>query len=61
MILEKAIQNAPRSKASLVREAASLLSIPSGIYTDEKTYSKNPEDILLYRRKLADMIVKLSK
>jgi hypothetical protein len=59
-ILEKAIQTAPKSKAALAAKAKELLSIPASIYTDEKTYSKNPQDVLNYRKKLAEMIVSLS-
>jgi hypothetical protein len=54
---EKTIAKNPSSP--LAKEAGKLLNIPKSIYTDEKTYSKNPKDLLEYRKKLAEYIIKL--
>ena len=59
VMLEKAIENAPRKNSKIAKEARELLNIPVTIYTDETTYSKNPQDIIKYREKLADYIIKL--
>jgi len=59
VILQNAIEHAPKGKQALANSAKKLLNIPSSIYTDEKTYTKNPQELLKYRRKLAEFIVKL--
>jgi len=38
-----------------------MLTIPETIYTNETTYSKNPLDIINYRKQLAEYILLLSK
>ena len=55
-ILEKLTKKASKGKAL---KAKKLLDIPTSIYTDEKTYNKNPQAILEYRRKLAKAILSL--
>lgn len=59
VLLEKAIKNAPAKKKKIAQEARELLSIPKNIYTNETTYTKNPQDILEYRKKLAEKIIML--
>jgi hypothetical protein len=61
VILEKAVKNAPANKSKIAREASEALVIPKNIYTDEKTYSKNPQDIQNYRKKIAEYVVQLSQ
>ncbi|MBQ6287597.1 MAG: DUF4091 domain-containing protein [Bacteroidales bacterium] len=56
-ILERLSEEKPRKAASAKR----LLQIPSTIFTDGQHYSKDPQDILKYRRRLAAAIVNLSK
>lgn len=58
-LLEKAVEKASKKKTVSVKEAADLLSIPKNIYTDEKTYSKNPLELLEYRKKIAQQILLL--
>lgn len=60
VLLEGLIKKAPKSKAKYVAEAKELLRIPQFIYTDEKTYNKDPQVLLNYRKKLAESILKLS-
>lgn len=60
-LLEKAIQNAPGKNKAAVREARQLLNVPKQIYTDEKTYSKDPRDMLNYRKKIAECILKFKR
>ena len=55
--LEKLVHRKNRIKGNLSEEAARLLDIPDAIYADEKHYSKNPKDILEYRRKIAEAIL----
>ena len=54
-MLEKLAAGNP-SKAAAARR---LLKIPASIYTDEKNYSKDPQAILQYRRRIAEAIVKM--
>jgi len=58
VMLEEAVAMSSKKKTGKARE---LLSIPEYIYTNETTYSKNPQDILTFRKKLAEQIVKLKK
>jgi hypothetical protein len=60
-ILEKAVKEASPDKTGIAKEAAAALKIPSSILTDEKTYSKNPQDVLNYRKKIAELIIALGK
>ena len=57
-ILEKLMKVASKKQASLVKEARQLLQIPKSIYTDEKTYNKNPQVLLEHRQKIAELIEK---
>ncbi len=59
VILENAVKKASRKQRDTAREAEALLDIPRSIYTDETTYSKNPRDMLEYRKKVAEYIQKL--
>ena len=61
VLLEKLISKAPRGKAKEIAVAKELLQIPQSIYTNEKTYNKDPQVLLEYRKKLAESILKLSK
>ncbi|MGQ7870267.1 glycoside hydrolase domain-containing protein [Sunxiuqinia sp. sy24] len=56
VLLKKAIEQASGKRKKLAKEAEQLLELPVGIISDEKTYSKNPKDLLEYRRKLARYI-----
>ena len=60
-MLESLINKAPKSKAKLAAQARQLLTIPQSIYTDEKTYTKDPQKILEYRLRLADCIEQLQR
>ena len=59
VMLEKAVESASNKNKATISEAKKLLEIPQTIYTDEKTYSKNPQDMLEYRKKIAEAILKL--
>ncbi len=59
MMLEKLVNSKKGKKSALSEEAAQLLNIPNHIYADEKSYSKNPKEIIEYRKKLAEAILKL--
>lgn len=61
VILDNAVKKASKKRKDIAREAEKLLTVPREIYTNETTYSKNPQDILAYRKKLAEYILKLSK
>lgn len=60
-ILEKLMKGASKKQASLVKEARQLLQIPKSIYTDEKTYNKDPQVLLEHRQKIAELIEKFMK
>ena len=55
-MLEKLTKDVTGSKAL---KAKKLLQIPKSIYADEKTYTKDPQQMLKHRRKLAKAIVSL--
>lgn len=55
-LLENLMKKAPRKQAELVKQAKELLQIPTSIYTNEKTYNKDPKAILEYREKIAELI-----
>ncbi|MEG2865642.1 MAG: DUF4091 domain-containing protein [Mucinivorans sp.] len=57
VLLDRLQKAAPADKAKSV---AALLQIPQSIYTNEKTYAKDPRLLLDYRKKLAAAIVELS-
>lgn len=59
VMLEKAVLETRSKNKAVIAEAKKLLEIPGNIYTDEKTYSKNPQDMLEYRKKVAASILKL--
>jgi hypothetical protein len=61
VMLEAAVKRAPAAKRDLARQAEQLLDIPETLYTNETTYSKNPQDILAHRKKLAEYILKLKE
>ena len=57
--LEQLVNSRKGVKNKVLEEARQLLDIPEQIYTNEQTYSKNPRDILEYRQKVAESILKL--
>ncbi len=53
---------ATKSKSgSLKRAADKLLDIPTSLYKDEMTYSKDPQSIINYRTQVGNLIEKMSK
>lgn len=58
-MLEQLVNSRKGVKNKVLEEARQLLDIPEQIYTNEQTYSKNPRDILEYRQKVAESILKL--
>ncbi|MBS0010275.1 MAG: DUF4091 domain-containing protein [Bacteroidales bacterium] len=61
VLLEELIARHNDSKKQVVKEAGKLLKIEGNIFTDGKKYTKNPEDLLAYRKRIADMIINLLK
>lgn len=59
VMLKKAIENAPASKADIAKEAEALLTVPYGIYTNEYTYCKSPLPLISHRNRMGDFIEKL--
>ena len=59
MMLEETVANAPAGKAALAAEAAELLQIPSEIYRNEYTFTKNPLLLLEYRNRIGEYLDKL--
>ncbi|MEA1887109.1 MAG: DUF4091 domain-containing protein [Bacteroidota bacterium] len=60
VLLEKIIDKSRDKDKKLLRKAKKLLEIEGRVFTDGKTYTKNPADLLEYRKKLAYMIIKLN-
>ena len=61
MLLQKMVEQADKSQSGKINKAKRLLQIPESIYTNEKTYNKNPQVLLNYRKKLAEAIISLKK
>jgi len=59
IMLEDLVDKNARQNNSLMREAKKLLDPQGKLFTDGKTYTKNPNDILEYRKKIAYMIIEL--
>ncbi len=60
VLLEKAVRQAPPAKAARAAEAAKLLKIPAALFTDGKTYTKDPKALLEHRAKVAAAIEELT-
>lgn len=59
--LENLISKAKRKNRKLSKQADKLLDIEGRLFNDGKSYTKNPAEILEYRRKIANMIIRLNK
>ena len=56
IMLKEAVENAPAGKARLAAKAAELLQIPSEIYQNEYTFTKNPQLLLEHRKRIGDCL-----
>jgi len=56
ILLEKAIEKAGRKQKDLVVQARKLLQFPGEMFTDGKTYNKDPQYLLLYRKEIAGLL-----
>ncbi|MDT8401112.1 MAG: DUF4091 domain-containing protein [Bacteroidales bacterium] len=61
LMLENLVNKNVNQDHPLKKEAAKLLDTKGKLFTDGKTYTKNPGDILEYRKKIAYMILELNK
>lgn len=59
IILEQLVEQASNPRHRYVRQARELLTLPTEMYTDEQTYSKDPRALFEHRIKLAEAIVRL--
>ena len=55
-LLEKLTKRLPPEKAALRAQAEALLKIPASVYTNGTVFTRNPQDLLAYRARLADCI-----
>ncbi|MFO7852907.1 MAG: DUF4091 domain-containing protein [Bacteroidota bacterium] len=60
VLLEETVNKSHGKSKKMLRKAKKLLEVEGSVFTDGKTYTKNPEDLLEYRKKIADMIIKLN-
>jgi len=60
VMLKNMVDKLDGKERKLSREASKLLDIEGTLFTDGKNYTKNPADLLEYRKKIADMINKLN-
>ncbi|HUS86635.1 MAG TPA: glycoside hydrolase domain-containing protein [Bacteroidales bacterium] len=60
-LLEKLLDEKTDADPDLLVKGKILLDIPSRIFSDGKTYTKDPQDLLSYRKKLAEIIIKLQR
>lgn len=60
VLLEETVNKSQDKNKKMLREAKKLLEVEGSVFTDGKTYTKNPADLLEYRKKIADMIIKLN-
>lgn len=61
VMLESLIKENPGLNKTLVKKATELLSIPGEIFTDGKTYTKNPALLYNHRQKVAELIERINK
>lgn len=61
LILKSLVEKYAEPESEGYQEAKALLTIPQTIYTDEKTYNKDPQAMLKHRKKIAEAILKLQK
>ena len=60
VMLENLLNTSNALSDSQKRKISGLLNFPSTLFTDGKTYTKNPADLLEYRKEIAKMIVSLT-
>ncbi len=61
VMLESLIKENPNLGKNLVKRANELLAIPGEIFTDGKTYTKNPALLYDHRQKVAELIERINK
>ncbi len=61
MMLENIVSEDNVRDSKKKRKAEKLLDTRGKLFTDGKTYTKDPDDILEYRKKIAEMIIELKK
>ena len=60
VLLEKAVKNAGPERQALADKALELLNFPGSLFKNGKEYTKNPQDLLDYRQKIALLLEKFS-
>ncbi len=58
-LLEEAVREAPPAKKELAKRGQALLRIPGEVFTSGREYSKNPNTLLEYRRRIAETLEEL--
>jgi len=61
VMLEGLLKSYSGQDTHLTREAQKLLKTEGKLFKDGKTYTKNPAEILAYRKKIADLIIQLGQ
>ncbi len=61
VMLEELMNSYSGPDKGLAREARKLLDTEGKLFRDGKTYTKNPAEILAYRKKIADLIIEFKK
>jgi Glycoside hydrolase 123, catalytic domain/Glycoside hydrolase 123 N-terminal domain len=59
VLLEKAAKNAGPEKRALADKARELLNLPESLFKSGKEYTRDPQDLLNYRQKIALLLEKL--
>jgi hypothetical protein len=58
-LLEEAMKNARPSQRQVAEKARSLLNIPESIFRDGRTFTKDPQQLLAYRRQVGEVLEEL--
>jgi hypothetical protein len=60
ILLEKAVKNAGPEKRALADQGRELLNFPGSLFKNGKEYTKDPQDLLNYRQKIALLLEKFA-
>jgi hypothetical protein len=55
-LLEEAVKNARPDQMGLIAKAKSLLDVPESIFRDGRTFTKNPQMLLAYRKQIGEVL-----
>jgi hypothetical protein len=60
-LLEEAVKNARLNQETLIEKAKSLLDVPESIFSDGRTFTKDPQMLLAHRKQIGEVLGELMK